>query len=103
MRTRVQQLDELGYMMVGLVTALPCVLLPLLLQPKAEAGKPWLQRYWVKANIWIAIFSFVGNYFWTHYFFQLLGASYTFKAWRLNGVRAPLSHCKALGFRVFRV
>lgn len=39
-----------------------------------------------QANVWIAIFSFVGNYFWTHYFFQLLGASYTFKSFRLNGV-----------------
>lgn len=82
-----QQLDELGYMAVGLATVLPCVLLPILLQPRAEAAKPWHQRYWVKANIWIAIFSFIGNYFWTHYFFQLLGAAYTFKSWRLNGVR----------------
>lgn len=84
-----QQLDELGYMVVGLLVGLPCVLLPLLLQPRAEAAKPWHQRYWVEANIWIAVFSFVGNYFWTHYFFQLLGAAYTFKSWRLNGVRAP--------------
>ena len=40
------------------------------------------------AQVWIAIFSFVGNYFWTHYFFQLLGAAYTFPSWRLNDVRA---------------
>jgi cycloeucalenol cycloisomerase len=39
-------------------------------------------------QVWIAIFSFVGNYFWTHYFFQLLGAAYTFPSWRLNDVRA---------------
>ena len=40
-----------------------------------------------QANVWIAIFSFVGNYFWTHYFYRLLGASYTFPSWRLNDVR----------------
>ena len=40
----------------------------------------------MRANIWIAIFSFIGNYFWTHYFYTLLGASYTFKAHELNGV-----------------
>jgi cycloeucalenol cycloisomerase len=39
---------------------------------------PLSQRYWVKANIWTAIFSYVGNYFWTHYFYQVLGAAYTF-------------------------
>lgn len=39
-----------------------------------------------QANIWIAIFSFIGNYFWTHYFYKVLGASYTFVSWRLNDV-----------------
>lgn len=42
----------------------------------------------LQANLWIAIFSFIGNYFWTHYFYRLLGASYTFPSWRLNDVRA---------------
>ena len=40
-----------------------------------------------QANVWIAIFSYIGNYFWTHYFFKLLGASYTFESFRLNDVR----------------
>jgi cycloeucalenol cycloisomerase len=40
-----------------------------------------------QANVWIAIFSFIGNYFWTHYFYRLLGAAYTMKSWRLNDVR----------------
>ncbi|KXZ42322.1 hypothetical protein GPECTOR_162g137 [Gonium pectorale] len=53
---------------------------------EADQGKPMWQRFWVKANVWIAVFSFIGNYFWTHYFFKLLGASYTFVSWRLNGV-----------------
>ena len=87
-------------MAVGLAMALPCVLLPILLQPRAEAAKPWHQRYWVKANIWIAIFSFIGNYFWTHYFFQLLGAAYTFKSWRLNGVRIIATFLTSTGEKV---
>ena len=41
----------------------------------------------VQANVWIAIFSFIGNYFWTHYFYKILGATYTFPAHRLNDVR----------------
>jgi cycloeucalenol cycloisomerase len=86
----VQGLGEWGYMAIGVSAALPCVILPYLLNPKAEGEKPFLQRYWVKANIWIAIFSFIGNYFWTHYFYQLLGASYTFPAHQLNKV-CPLN------------
>jgi cycloeucalenol cycloisomerase len=40
-----------------------------------------------QANIWIFLFGFVGNYFWTHYFFSLLGAGYTFPVdWKLNEI-----------------
>lgn len=83
-----QKLDEIGYMAICLAAALPCVLLPLLLGRNIEKGKPLAQQYWVKANIWIAIFSFIGNYFWTHYFYDLLGAEYTFPSWQLNKVSA---------------
>lgn len=73
-------------MAICLAAALPCVLLPPLLSGSVEKGKPLTQQYWVKANVWIAIFSFIGNYFWTHYFYDLLGAEYTFPSWRLNKV-----------------
>ena len=81
-----QKCDEWGYLAIGLGASLPCLLLPVLLQPQSERQRPFWQRHWVKANVWIAIFSFIGNYFWTHYFYDLLGASYTFKSWRLNDV-----------------
>ncbi len=73
-------------MAIGLAAAAPCVALPWCLGGP-ERGRPLGQRYWVKANLWIAILSFVGNYFWTHYFYALLGARYTFPSWQLNGVR----------------
>lgn len=78
--------NEWGYLAICLAAALPCITLPFLLQGKADREKPWHQRFWVKANVWIAIFSFIGNYFWTHYFYKLLGAEYTFPAHRLNDV-----------------
>ncbi|CAI9106493.1 OLC1v1005668C2 [Oldenlandia corymbosa var. corymbosa] len=53
---------------------------------QADRNVSWSSRYWVKANLWIGIFSYVGNYFWTHYFFKVLGASYTFPSWRMNDV-----------------
>jgi cycloeucalenol cycloisomerase len=38
--------------------------------------------------VWIWLFGFVGNYFWTHYFYKVLGASYSFPVTiMLNDVR----------------
>lgn len=73
-------------MAIGLGASLPCVILPWVFEHKADKTRPWSQKYWVKANVWIAIFSFIGNYFWTHYFYTVLGAEYTFPSWRLNEV-----------------
>ena len=44
----------------------------------------------LKANLWIAVFSFVGNYWYTHYFYGVLNARYTFDAHRLNDVPIAL-------------
>ena len=66
--------------------------LPLALQPflypglTREADRPLAQRYALKANVWLAIFGWVGNYWYTHYFYSVLGAAYTMPAWRLNDV-----------------
>ncbi len=88
MRCWLQHAGKSGYMAIGLGASLPCIILPWLLEHKADRSKPWYQKYWIKANIWIAIFSFIGNYFWTHYFYTILGAEYTFQSWRLNEVKA---------------
>ncbi|XP_013691061.1 cycloeucalenol cycloisomerase-like [Brassica napus] len=77
---------ELEYLLAALVSAVPAFLIPMLVIGKADRGLCWKDRYWVKANLWIIIFSYVGNYFLTHYFFQVLGASYTFPAWKMNNV-----------------
>ncbi|XP_034926086.1 cycloeucalenol cycloisomerase isoform X2 [Populus alba] len=53
---------------------------------QADSKLCWKDCYWVKASLWIIIFSYVGNYFWTHYFFTVLGASYTFPSWKMNNV-----------------
>lgn len=51
-----------------------------------DATRSLFRRYSLKANIWIAIFSFIGNYWYTHYFYSVLRAKYTFPANRLNDV-----------------
>ncbi|CAA7016997.1 unnamed protein product [Microthlaspi erraticum] len=77
---------ELEYLLLSLVSAVPAFLIPMFLVGKADTSLSWKDRYWVKANLWIIIFSYVGNYFWTHYFFRVLGASYTFPSWKMNNV-----------------
>ncbi|KAE9604276.1 putative cycloeucalenol cycloisomerase [Lupinus albus] len=81
-----ENFTELEYLLIGLISAVPSVLIPMLFVGKADRIIPWKDRYWVKASLWIMIFSYVGNYFWTHYFFTVLGASYTFPSWRMNNV-----------------
>jgi cycloeucalenol cycloisomerase len=57
-----------------------------LLWPGADSELPWTRRYTTKANAWIFVMAWQANYFWTHYFYQVLGCEYTFPAWRLNNV-----------------
>ncbi|GMH26721.1 hypothetical protein Nepgr_028564 [Nepenthes gracilis] len=81
-----ENFKELEYLVLALVSAVPSFLIPMLFVSKTDRGIPWKDRYWVKASLWIVLFSYVGNYFWTHYFFTVLGASYTFPSWRMNNV-----------------
>mmetsp|Transcript_11810 Transcript_11810/g.29535 ORF Transcript_11810/g.29535 Transcript_11810/m.29535 type:complete len:245 (+) Transcript_11810:108-842(+) len=72
------------------------LMLPLVLQPvlapsvTLDQGKPLLERHSFKANVWIAVFSIIGNYWYTHYFYNVLRASYTFRSWDVNGVPIPM-------------
>ncbi|OVA17535.1 Cycloeucalenol cycloisomerase [Macleaya cordata] len=81
-----ERFTELEYLLLGLISAVPSFLIPLLFVGKVDSGVCWKDRYWVKASVWNIIFSYVGNYFWTHYFFTVLGASYTFPSWKMNNV-----------------
>ncbi|XP_027338430.1 cycloeucalenol cycloisomerase isoform X2 [Abrus precatorius] len=81
-----ESFTELEYLLLGLISAVPSFVIPILFVGKADRGVALKDRYWVKATLWIIIFSYVGNYFWTHYFFTVLGASYTFPSWKMNNV-----------------
>jgi cycloeucalenol cycloisomerase len=74
------------YLVISIIACLPGVVWPLLFPAATDAGKPYAQRFWVKAAVWISIFSFYGNYFWTHYFYTVLGASYLFDSYMFNNV-----------------
>jgi hypothetical protein len=80
--------NEYMYLCVGL--SLPFLLQPFLYPLQGEKCLPFWMRYSFKANVWIAIFSFIGNYWYTHYFYSVLKASYSFPSHRLNDVPIAL-------------
>lgn len=56
-----EQMDKWGYLLVCGGLAAPLLLQPALLPSLTkEASLPLLQRFCTKANVWIAIFSFLG-------------------------------------------
>ena len=67
-----ENFDENSYMILCVTLALPLLLQPLLFPLQTEARLPLHQRYSFKANVWISIFSFIGNYWYTHYFYNVL-------------------------------
>lgn len=78
--------DRNSYLIITILGCLPGIILPLLFPCPVDRNKPLAQRFWFKATIWIVIFGFYGNYFWTHYFYSLLGAKYLFDAHLFNNV-----------------
>jgi cycloeucalenol cycloisomerase len=57
-----EQWGEWSYMIFCAACALPLLVLPLALPSAADRKLPWHERYIIKANLWVAIFSFIGNY-----------------------------------------
>jgi len=79
-----------SYLVVCGGLALPFLLQPLLFPScgfaSPDAKRPLFERYAFKANLWIAVYSFIGNYWYTHYFYSVLKAEYTMPSHRLNNV-----------------
>lgn len=75
-----------GWMNVGtfwhitqnLALLLPLYLIPLLIRDERDIGRRWHETYWFKANVWMFIFVFACTYFFTEYFFDILGMVYYF-------------------------
>ena len=87
-----EQFDAFSYFKVCGGLALPLVLQPFLL-PSTKSQSVFTSHA-LRAQVWLAIFGFIGNYWYTHYFYCVLRARYTMPAWRLNDVpvRARNSH-----------
>lgn len=78
--------DRNSFLIFSCLACLPGFVCPILRPCPADIGTPWHDRFWVKGTVWVSIFGFYGNYFWTHYFYSLLGAEYLFDSYRFNDV-----------------
>mmetsp|Transcript_12484 Transcript_12484/g.15493 ORF Transcript_12484/g.15493 Transcript_12484/m.15493 type:complete len:307 (+) Transcript_12484:80-1000(+) len=79
------KVGDVGNMLVTCLIATPNVLIPLLFCPTKA---PVVETYWFKFGVWIGIFAFVASYFFTDYFFDVLGMIYNFPhlEWNLSSV-----------------
>ena len=78
---------DAGFLAFSLLTALPLLLVPAYYHRRvpALAATPWHRSYWFKLNLWIFLFVWIGTYFLTHYFFEVLGMRYAFPTrWNLG-------------------
>jgi cycloeucalenol cycloisomerase len=57
---------------------LPLLLLPILIHDERALGRRFFETYAFKAFLWLGIFSCVGSYFGSEYFFDVLGMVYRF-------------------------
>jgi cycloeucalenol cycloisomerase len=62
-----------------------------------------MERYATKANVWLAVYSFIGNYWYTHYFYSVLKAEYTMPATRLNNVPIAMFFATHFYFSTYHV
>ena len=82
-----EQFTNITYLWVCGGLALPFWIVCFFPTNQSEAERPILERYSFKANVWLAVYGFVGNYWYTHYFYSVLKAAYTMPdAIRLNNV-----------------
>lgn len=93
--------DRNSFLIISIIGCVPGFLLPLLFPCAADKQRPYSQRFWVKGTLWVSIFGFYGNYFWTHYFYQLLGAQYLFDSYRFNDVPVVTFTCTFFYFTFY--
>ena len=103
-----EEFRPFDYVLVGLGLSLPCVIAPFLFAGEQEKRTPPLQRYIIKANIFIGIVSYIGNHFNTHYFYNVLGVRYTGplgpgRGWEINQVPVSMYLMTHVYFMTYHV
>jgi cycloeucalenol cycloisomerase len=79
-----ERIGEAGFLAIGLAVALPLVVVPALIRDENPIARRWYETYWLKANLYVAIFNVTANYFGSEYFFDILGMVYDYPMIELN-------------------
>lgn len=99
------KVGDLGNLLVSIIIASPNFIYPYLYcptsQPESKATgdadvnnqarnviRPFYDTFWFKYLLWLFIFTFVATYFWSEYFFDVLGMKYAFPhlQWNFDSV-----------------
>lgn len=72
----VSSFSDIQLLVHGVLVALPIAVIPAVLHKRFSPTLAWYQSYWFKANLYIFLFGFFGNYFGSEYFFDVLGMVY---------------------------
>ncbi|KAJ3328934.1 Bifunctional protein GlmU, partial [Gonapodya sp. JEL0774] len=89
-----EEWDELVYFVFCFVPSLPIFFYPYEISFSPSSSSLLFPSIEVRirnhhahiGNAWLALFAAVGNFGFTHYFYGVLGAKYTFPSWRFNDV-----------------
>jgi hypothetical protein len=88
-----EQLTAESLLGFSVALLLPCLMQSALFPLTAERRLAWQERYSVKAHLWLAILSFVSNYWCSHYSAALVTSSRDIPRYHLNGVPIFLYLC----------
>ncbi len=87
-----------GGLWIGLLVA------GFVLRAPEDRGRPFHELYHFKLSVFMAVFAFLGNYFGTRYFYEILDMHYGFRAtWNLNDVPLFLYPLTAVYFTTYSV
>lgn len=73
-----KQWTDSQYIITGMLLSFPLLIIPNIFPSAHDKSLKWTERFVTKSWVYLAILSFIGNYFGTQYFYQYLGASYSF-------------------------
>ena len=68
----------------SLFIGLPLLIVPAILRRNQNPNGHWYESYWFKANVFIFLVQFLGNYFISEYFFDVLGMIYHYPNLKIN-------------------
>jgi cycloeucalenol cycloisomerase len=88
-RSRItESLGDLGNLALTAAIFAPAWLVPALVHDERPLGRPWWRTYWFKFNLWILVYSALASYFFTEYFFDVMGMVYHYPhlSWTFDAV-----------------